>query len=96
MSPRVSLVLLALLAGCTSPPPATTPQGQCEQQVDQDPAVHALLVQAPVYSYDPIWQTKLSLAQRKALNTCLTVKGLPSRGGVQPVLLAPYGGTDEP
>jgi hypothetical protein len=96
MSPRAALVLLALLAGCTPPPPATTAQGQCEQQADQDPAVHALLVQSTVSSLDPIWQTKLSLARRKAVNTCLTAKGIPLRGGVQPVLLAPYGGTDQP
>lgn len=95
MNPRVGLVLLALLAGCTPPPPATTAQGQCEQQADQDPNVHALLVQAPVYSQDPIWQTKLTLARRKAVNACLTTKGLAPRGGVQPVLLAPYGGTDQ-
>ena len=94
MSPRAGLVLMALLAGCTPPPPATTPQGQCAQQADQDPAVHALWVQAPVDSLDPIWQTKMTLARRKAVNDCLTAKGLPPRGGVQPVLLAPYGGTD--
>lgn len=95
MSPRTALLLLALLAGCT-PPPATTPQGQCEQQAEQDPAVHDLLVQSTVSSMDPIWQTKLALARRKAVNACLTAKGLAPRGGVQPVLLAPYGGTDQP
>lgn len=86
-----AILLLAVLAGCAAPPPANTPQAQCQQQADKDPAVQALLVQAPVNSQDVIWQTKLSIARRTAVNSCLAAKGLAPRGGVQPVFDAPYG-----
>ena len=85
MKPLLALVLLALLPGCTPPPPATTAQGQCEQQADADPAVHALVVQSTVDSLDPIWQNKLAKARRKAVSDCMAAKGFPQRGGVEAI-----------
>ena len=91
MSPRTALALLALLAGCTPPPPATTPQGQCQQQVDQDPAVKALIADGPLRSSEPRYQEDLAQARRKAVSDCLTAKGLQQRGGVEPVSRAKFG-----
>lgn len=91
MSSRAAFVLLALLAGCTPPPPATTPQGQCQQQTDQDPAVKALLADGPARSSEPMYQQELALARRKAVNDCLSAKGLAPRGGVEPVSHARFG-----
>jgi hypothetical protein len=72
-------------------PPATTAQGRCQQQVDQDPAVKAILLQAPARSGEPRWQEELAQARRKSVINCLNAAGIPQRGGVQPVSRAQYG-----
>lgn len=85
MKSLTALALLALLAGCAPKPPATTPEGQCEQQADNAPAVRALLVQSTVDSLDPIWQKNLAKARRQAVSDCMVAKGFPARGGVEPI-----------
>jgi hypothetical protein len=83
--------MLAMLAACSPPPPANTPEARCQQQEDQDPNVKALLVQAPVEGQKPEFQQQLVMARRKALNDCLTAQGLAPRGGVEPLQGAHYG-----
>ena len=91
MSRYLALALLPVLAACSTAPPATTAQGRCEQQVDQDPAVKAVLVQAPAWSADPGWQELLRLARRKSVNDCLVAAGFAPPGGVEPVNRARFG-----
>jgi hypothetical protein len=86
-----ALVLLPMLIACSPSPPATTPQARCQQQVDSDAAVKALLVQAPARSADPRWQADLADARRQSVTVCLTAAGLAPRGGVEPVARARYG-----
>ncbi len=95
------LALLAVLAGCGAPgpPPSAVAQrtalgpqeARCQQQTDNDPAVKAVLVQAPLMSGDPAWQEQLAQARRKAVDTCLAAAGVAVRGGVQPISRAHYG-----
>jgi len=86
-----ALALLPMLIACTPSRPATTPQARCEQQTDSDPAVKALLIQAPARGADPRWQADLAAARRQSVNACLTAAGLAPRGGVEPVYQAHYG-----
>ena len=94
MSRRLA-VLPALVAGvlaaCSSAPPATTAQARCQQQVNDDPAVKAILVNAPVMGAEPVWQEQLAQARRKSVNDCLVAAGLAPPGGVEPVSRARYG-----
>ncbi len=97
MKPPLVLALLAALAACGAPgPPRSTAvlgpdAARCQQQTDNDPAVKAVLVQAPSRSGDPVWQQQLADARRKAVNDCLVAAGVAVRGGVEPVARAHYG-----
>ncbi len=81
----VGLVLVVVLAGCAPAPPAATVQGRCQQQVENDPAVKAVLVQATMRGMDLPWQTELAQARRKSFNDCMIAAGAAPRGGVEPV-----------
>ena len=87
----LALVLLPALVACSKAPPADTAQGRCEQQVNDDPAVKAILVDAPSRGWDPIWQAELNRARRKSVYDCLAAAGVAPRGGVEPVEHAHYG-----
>jgi hypothetical protein len=77
--------VVVVLAGCAPAPPASTVEGRCQQQVDNDPAVKALLVQAPSTGQGLPWQTALAQARRKSFNDCMVAAGAAPRGGVEPV-----------
>jgi hypothetical protein len=91
MSRYLALALLAVLAACSAAPPANTAQARCQQQADNDPAVEAILVEAPAWGADPQWQEKLALARHKSVNDCLVAAGLAPRGGVEPINRAHFG-----
>jgi hypothetical protein len=91
MKRSIVLALLPVLAACGSSPPADTAQGRCEQQVNSDPNVKAVLVDAPAWGEDPHWQQQLAQARRKSVNDCLIAAGVTVRGGVQPVDRARFG-----
>lgn len=90
LAPLVIFAAWGLVA-CSSAPPATTAQGRCEQQVNSDPAVKAVLIDAPTRGADPLWQQQLAVARRTSVNNCLAAQGLAPRGGVEPVAGAYYG-----
>jgi hypothetical protein len=79
------------LGACASAPPANTAQARCEQQVYDDPAYKAVLVDASTYNIDPRFQERLAQARRKSIYNCLVAEGLAPPGGVQPVSRARYG-----
>jgi hypothetical protein len=97
MTRRVAFAAVAMvgswtgLVGCAAPPPATTAQARCEQQVYDDPAFKAVFVEVSVHKEDPRYQEQLVLARRKSVNNCLVAQGLAPPGGVQPVTGAHYG-----
>jgi hypothetical protein len=86
-----SVLVAGGLAACSSAPPATTAQARCQQQVNDDPAVKAILVNAPGMGADPTWREQLAQARRKSVNDCLVAAGLAPPGGVEPVNRARYG-----
>jgi len=79
------LVVAVALAGCAPAPPAGTVQGRCQQQVENDPAVKAVLVQAAMRGMDLPWQTELALARHKSFTDCMIAAGAAPPGGVEPV-----------
>jgi hypothetical protein len=92
MRRSAGFALLAIFVGwglvaCSSAPPANTAQGRCEQQVYNDPAFKAVLVDSSTYGTDPRYQEQLA----QAVYNCLAAQGLAPRGGVQPVAGARYG-----
>ncbi len=87
---RLLIVLLMLLAACSSGPTQTS-QAQCEQQATRDPDVTALRQQGWYSADNPSWAARYEAARNKALNTCLFNKGLPPTSGVQPMIRANYG-----
>jgi hypothetical protein len=88
---RLALLMVGLLAACSQSPSPTTAQGRCEQQADQDPAVKALITEAPLRSGDVVWQSQIAAARRTAVYACLNAQGLAPAGGVQPVHTVEYG-----
>jgi hypothetical protein len=96
MNRTLALVLLSAIVGgvlvaCSSKPPASTVQARCQAQVDDDPAVKAILVKAPGMGADPGWREELAQARRKSVDDCLSAAGVVVRGGVEPVSRARYG-----
>jgi hypothetical protein len=87
----LAVAMAAMLTGCAARPPADTPEARCQQQVDQDPNVKALMVQAPYSNMNLDFQQALMLARRKAVFDCLAAQGLAPRGGVEPVHPVPTG-----
>ncbi len=82
-------LLLALPAGCTSGPPSTAggPEAYCERQAENDPTVKQLEIQnMGLYAPPPDQQPDTRLAKRRALQKCLSEKGVQLRGGVEPVI----------
>jgi hypothetical protein len=73
------------LAGCAPAPPADTVQGRCQQQVDNDPAVKAVLVQASSTGMSLPWQTALAQARHKSFTDCMVAAGVTRPGGVEPI-----------
>jgi hypothetical protein len=87
----VGLAVVAGLVGCAPPPPAGTVQGRCQQQVEYDPAVQAVVVQGVSRGMDVTWQAQLSRARLKSYNDCMIAAGAAPPGGVEPVDRARYG-----
>jgi hypothetical protein len=81
----VGLALVLGLVGCAPAPPANTAAGRCQQQIDSDPAVQAVMVQAPSTGQSLPWQRELALARHKSFNDCMIAAGAAPPGGVQPV-----------
>ena len=79
------------LVGCAPAPPANTVQGRCQQQIDSDPAVQAVMLQGPPRGMDVVWQADLGQARRKSYNDCMIAAGAAPPGGVEPVNRARYG-----
>jgi hypothetical protein len=80
--PLLGVVLIACSVGGAD----NSPQKQCEQQAEKDPAVveiysrtnGAYIVPGPV-------RDDLLMAKRQAVTRCMRAKGLAPPGGVQPV-----------
>ena len=87
----VGVAVVVGLVGCTPAPPADTAQGRCQQQIDSDPAVQAVMLQGPPRGMDVTWQADLAVARRTSFNSCMVAAGAAPPGGVQPVDRALYG-----
>jgi hypothetical protein len=87
----VGLAVVAGLVGCAPAPPANTVQGRCQQQIDSDPAVKAVMVKAAMTGLTPPYQAELARARLKSYNDCMVAAGAAPPGGGQPVDRALYG-----
>jgi hypothetical protein len=85
------LVVVVVLAGCAPGPSADTVRGRCELQADKDPAVQTIIFQQLSIRGSPKLAEDLTVARRKAVNSCLTAAGVALPGGVEPVSRARYG-----
>lgn len=86
-----TLVVVVGLVGCTPAPPADTAKGRCQQQIDSDPAVKAVMVEGVSRGMDVVWQAELGRARLKSFNDCMVAAGAAPPGGVEPVDKARYG-----
>lgn len=84
MSARLVLSLACVLAACSAD---NTPQGQCDRQAMDDPAVVAVY-QRTNGAYTQAWaeRDELLQAKRQAVLRCMRQKGLAPPGGVEPVV----------
>ena len=87
----VGLALVVGLVGCSPAPPADTARGRCQQQIDSDPAVKAVMVQGVSRGMMPDWQAELARARLTSFNNCMVAAGAAPPGGVEPVDRARYG-----
>jgi len=89
---RLSTLLVVVgLVGCAPAPPADTVKGRCQQQIDSDPAVKAIMVRGVSVGMTPPWQAELARARFKSFNDCMVAAGAAPPGGVEPVDRARYG-----
>ena len=81
------VLLCLLLAGCASHYADNSPQAYCERQANNDPAVQELISQEMGSGGTNIYtDAKIKELKRQALQRCLLAKGVPVRGGVEPVM----------
>ncbi|MEJ0016901.1 MAG: hypothetical protein WDN25_10070 [Acetobacteraceae bacterium] len=83
-----AFALVALgLAACSAGAPPNSPQAQCEEQAENDPAVVAIYQRSNgTYSYVGYQaRDELLMAKKQAIVRCMRSKGLAPPGGVQPV-----------
>jgi hypothetical protein len=83
----VSILVLCAVAGCAAPTrEASGPEAYCERQAEQDPEVTELSVKnmAVGGQHDDL-SGSIRLAKRRALQRCLREKGVPLKGGVEPL-----------
>ena len=86
MSIRFFLALPLLLAGCAFGPSDNTPQGQCQVQAENDPAVKEFYRTTPgLYTVSGGANEELKVLVRDGYMRCMRARGLASPGGVQTV-----------
>lgn len=86
MSIRFFLALPLLLSGCAFGPSDDTPQGQCQRQAENDPAVKEIYRQsAGWYTTGGSEAAEINATVRDAYLRCLRAKGIASPGGVETV-----------
>lgn len=79
-------LLLLILAGCASRPQGNGPEAECRRQAYDDPTVKRLTIESMgVAAINQQMQFDYDKALRDATNACLRKRGIPVRGGVEPV-----------